>query len=152
LANLAEAVTGKQFLPTWELVVSKTLALNRYLDFLYAFDEFLIGRGKDPVPRDFILEYTFQWNQHTERDPARLYTLCPEIMAAALQRFGSFLVDAFREFLAAGPPLPHTMFFTHLGSPEGILIRKSASPTNEESPSEAYWNERLRESRQSVQP
>lgn len=130
------------------MVVSKTLALNRYLDFLYAFNEFLARKGNDPVPDDFIMEYTFQWNHHPESDPAQLYKLCPEIMASALRHFGLSFVDAFREFLAAGPPLPHTMFFTHLGSPEGILIRKSASHANEDSPSERYWSERLQESRE----
>jgi hypothetical protein len=148
LANLAEAITGKQVLPTWELVVSKTLALNRYLDFLYGFDDFLTRKGLQPVPREFILEYTFLWNDRPERDSDQLYRLCPEIMVEALQRFDASLVDEFRNFLALGRILPHTMFFTHLGSPESILLRKGKVRSTVGSPAERYWRARLRESRE----
>jgi hypothetical protein len=147
LANLAEAINGRQFLPTWELVVFKTLALNRYLDFLYAFDESLSRKGLRRTPGEFILEYTFQWNQRPERDPDELYRLCPEIMISALRRFSAELVDEFRNFLAAGKIVPHTMFFTHLGSPESILLRKAARRSSPSSPAQDYWRARLRETR-----
>jgi hypothetical protein len=147
LANLFEAIMGKQFLPTWELVVSKTLMLNRYLDFLNGFDEYLSSKGLKSVPREFILEYTYQWNHHSEHDVGRLYTLCPEIMAAAMRRFGQVYEDKFREYLAVESPLPHTMFFTHLGSPESILLRKTRGQSDLGNPAERYWSHRQRQDR-----
>jgi hypothetical protein len=51
-ANLLEAVHGRQLLSTWSVVVAKTLALNRYLDYLYGFVEWCLQRGRPVPPRE----------------------------------------------------------------------------------------------------
>lgn len=45
-----------------------------------------------------------------------------DLMQNALSHFGSEFSDSFRDFLATEDAIPHTMFFTHIGSPETITI------------------------------
>jgi len=141
-ANLLEAVHGKQQLHSWAVIISKTLILNRYLDFFYGFVDWRARRGLSPVPGEALLEYTFLWNQ--ERGSlAEGYRHCPELLARALDRFSSELGDSFREYLQREPTVPHTMFFAHLGAPDTILIRKERSPTyDEDGPALKYWKMR----------
>ena len=144
-ANLLEAVHGRQRLDTWAIVVSKTLILNRYLDFFYGFVEWRTRRQLPQPPREVFLEYTYLWNQQ-RWSPADGYRGCPELLAQAINRFGKELGDSFRQYLRTEVTVPHTMFFTHLGAPETIVIRKEPQPGFEtNSPTVAYWRMRAQE-------
>jgi hypothetical protein len=122
-ANLLEAVHGKQILPTWEIVVSRTLLLNRYLDFFYGFVEWSKRRHLEVPPRGISLEYTYLWNKQ-RWSPAEGYRRCPELLARAMDRQGKKFGDHFRRYLREETTVPHTMFFAHLGAPETIRISK----------------------------
>lgn len=145
MANLHEAVFGTQQMPTWEIVVSKTLMLNRYLDFLYGYELWRLRRQLAGIPGEFIFEFTYRWN-HAGLDLADGYNQCTDLMVDAFRRFGEEFAESFSTYLQTEPPLPHTMFFTHLGSPETIHIVKEelASPDNG-NPALMYWNSRVGE-------
>jgi len=141
-ANLHEALHGKQELNTWAAVVSKTIFLNRYLDFFYGFVERCQARKEPVPPGEVFLEYTYLWNRE-QMSLAEGYRRCPELLARAIDRFSKELGDSFREYLRTERTVPHTMFFSHLGAPETILIRKDAKHERpEESVGLAYWEKR----------
>lgn len=141
-ANLLEAVHGNQLLDTWAVVVSKTLLLNRYLDFFYGFVEWAHRRRLPVPPREIFLEYTYLWNQQ-DCSGAEGYRRCPELLARAMDRFGSEFGENFRRYLQDEATVPHTMFFAHLGAPETIRIRKEPRPEfDEASAALAYWQMR----------
>lgn len=141
-ANLQEAVLGKQALDTWAVVVSKTLLLNRYLDFYYGFVDWASRKRLRVPPPEIFLEYTYLWNQQ-RWSPAEGYRGCPELLARAMDRFGNEFANHFRQYLREQTTVPHTMFFAHLGAPETIRIRKELQPTyDENSPALAYWQMR----------
>jgi len=145
-ANLFEAVHGQQLLSTWEVVVSKTLFLNRYLDFFYGFVDWRRSRGLLLPPGEVLLEYTYLWNHQQRASLAEGYRRCPELLTQAMERFGGDLANSFRVYLSREVVVPHTMFFAHLGSPETILIRKDRQSTFEkDSPALAYWQMRSKE-------
>ena len=145
MANLQEAVFGTQQMPTWETVVSKTLMLNRYLDFLYGYELWRKRRQLAGIPGEFIFEFTYRWNK-AGLDLAQGYNKCTDLMVDAFRRFGEEFASSFSTYVQMEPPLPHTMFFTHLGSPETVHIvkEKSASRDND-NPALMYWNSRVRE-------
>lgn len=123
MANLLEATCGEQRLQDWATVVSKTLILQRYLDFFHAFLEWRKEKRLKPVPSEFYWEYTFRWNKST-KDLAEGYRRCPALVRDTLAHFGEDLAQEFDHFLMLDRVMPHTMFFTHLGSPETITLRK----------------------------
>lgn len=140
--NLLEAVHGKQLLETWAVVVSKTLLLNRYLDFFFGFVDWALRRRLPIPPREIFLEYTYLWNQQ-RCSPAEGYRGCPDLLARAMDRFGRKFGEQFRQYLGDEPTVPHTMFFVHLGAPETIKIRKEPRPAfDEASEALAYWQMR----------
>jgi CHAT domain len=144
-ANLLEAVHGRQQLGSWAAVVSHTLSLNRYLDFFYGFNEWRRSRRLPPTPGEVILEYTYLWNR-LRCPPAEAYQRCPQLLIMAMERFGSELAASFREYVSSGITLPHTMFFSHLGAPETIILGKERQPSfDEDSPAQMYWQMRSRE-------
>lgn len=141
-ANLLEAVHGNQRLDTWAVVVSKTLILNRYLDFFYGFFYWAHRRQLELPPPELFLEYTYLWNQK-RWSLQQGYRRCPELLATAMDRFGHDLGKHFRQYLQDETTVPHTMFFAHLGAPETIKIRKEPQPTYDEgSAAHAYWQTR----------
>ena len=147
-ANLMEAVHGEEQMPTWAVVVSKTLILNRYLDFFYGFVDWQRRRGLPSPPGEVFLEYTFLWNR--ERGSlVEGYRRCPQLLTEALDRFDNKLGESFRDYCRLEATIPHTMFFTHLGSPDTILIGKKPAPRDTyESAAHEYWAKRnLEESR-----
>lgn len=144
-ANLLEAVHGRQLFGSWAGVVSHTLSLNRYLDFLYGFDEWRRRRRLSRAPGEVILEYTYLWNQQ-QLSSADAYRGCPQLLAKAMDRFGSDLGASFREYLGSEATVPHTMFFSHLGAPDTIILQKDRQAAlNEGNPSQIYWQMRSRE-------
>jgi hypothetical protein len=141
-ANLTEAVHGQQVLTSWSTVVSKTIALNRYLDYYYGFVEWCTRRGRPLPPPEVLFEYTYRWN-HGPGDMAAGYHGCTELLRDALHHFGAAFSKDFQEYLAIGTTVPHTMFFVHLGAPETLRIRKEQDPDfKADSPSLAYWRAR----------
>jgi hypothetical protein len=146
MANLADAVTGGN-LRTWAHVVSKTLALQRYLDYVYSFREWRAHRGLPELPAEVTQEYTYLWN--TRRLGLRAgYKACLQILRDAIAHFGHQYAADFDTYLATTETVPHTMFFTHLGSPETIVIRNdSHAGSNTESPTNEYWLRRAEEDR-----
>lgn len=148
---LDEAVHGEQPLGTWAMIVSKTLILSRYLDFFYGFMDWLHRRGLPSPPGEVLFEYTFLWNQE-QCSLEEGYRRCPELLTRAIGRFSKEVADKFQEYLRREAPVPHTMFFTHLGAPETIIIRKERRP-DEDTTSEsfAYWEMRASEERREPQ-
>ncbi len=141
-ANLLEAVHGRQQLSTWSAVVAKTLALNRYLDYLHGFVEWCQRRGRPVPPDEITLEYTYRWNRGVP-DLVTGYDACTTLLCDALKHFNETLAVDFQKYIAAGTTIPHTMFFVHLGAPETIRIRKVPDEAfDANSPSLAYWQER----------
>jgi hypothetical protein len=141
-ANLLEAVHGNQVLETWAVVVSKTLLLNRYLDFFFGYVDWARARQLPIPPGEIFLEYTYLWNQDG-RSLVEGYRDCPALLARAMDHFGGEFGAHFSEYLRDEVTVPHTMFFAHLGSPETIRIRKERQPTyDEQSPALAYWEMR----------
>jgi hypothetical protein len=144
---LTEAVRGNQRLKTWAAIVSKTLILSRYSDFLYGFVDWLKKRGLPTPPADVFSEYTFLWNQK-RGSLEEGYRLSPVLLEQALGHFSSELRDKFREYRMREAIVPHTMFFTHLGAPETIIIRKEQPPNGDEnSAALAYWEMRASQER-----
>jgi hypothetical protein len=134
------------------VVVSKTLILNRYLDFFYGFVDWRRRRNLPPLPGEILLEYTFLWNQQQWTLPEG-YRRCPELLATAIGRFGLELRESYRDYLQGEATVPHTMFFTHLGAPETIVLRKEPDPMfDEKSAALAYWQSRLQEDSNDPQP
>lgn len=141
-ANLLEALRGDQVVGTWAVVVSKTLSLNRYLDYFCDFAEDCRRRERPVPPGEVFLEYAYLWNRE-RLSPAEGYRRCPELLARAMDRFGKDLGDYFREYLRTERTVPHTMFFCHLGAPETILIRRDqARSTPEGNAALTYWEQR----------
>lgn len=141
-ANLMEAVHGNQVLDTWAVVVSRTLLLNRYLDFFYGFVNWARRKRLPIPPGEIFLEYTYLWNQH-RWTLAEGYRGCPDLLARAMDRFGGEFGNHFRQYLRDETTVPHTMFFAHLGAPETIRIHKERQPTYDEvSAAFAYWQMR----------
>jgi len=63
-----------------------------------------------------------------------------------MDRFGSDLGASFREYLGSEATVPHTMFFSHLGAPDTIILQKDRQAAlNEGNPSQIYWQMRSRE-------
>lgn len=141
-ANLMEAVHGEEQMPTWAVIVSKTLILNRYLDFFYGFVDWQHRRGLLSPPGEVFLEYTFLWNR--ERGSlVEGYRRCPQLLARALDRFDNKLGESFRDYCRLEATIPHTMFFTQLGSPDTILVGKKPGPRDTyESAAHEYWAKR----------
>jgi hypothetical protein len=138
-ANLDEAVSGEQVMADWSVVVSKTIILQRYLDFFYGYQRYRAKRRLREVPPQFYLEYTYQWNRRT-KSLVDGYQRCLEIMRHALASFDAEFANSFDRYLALGATMPHTMFFTHLGSPETIKLGKK--PIQKESEAREYWKRR----------
>jgi len=144
-ANLAEAIAGTQVLPTWALVVSKTLWLQRYIDFLNPFAEWRAKRGLRPFPGEVVFEYTFRWNEAVQ-ETSDGYRQCLPLLRQALAHFGADYAREFDEFLENNPVIPHTMLFTHIGSPETIrIVKRNAEVDESHSISNKYWNRRRAE-------
>ncbi|MGA7916949.1 MAG: hypothetical protein WCA00_17065 [Candidatus Acidiferrales bacterium] len=140
-ANLLEAVQGKERPDTWAFVASKTLYLNRYLDFFYDFHEWCSGRKIPGPPSEVFLEYTHLWNSE-QTSLTEGYRSCPELLARAIDRFDKGIGKTFREFVQTEKTVPHTMFFSHLGAPETTLIGKDPKPVGPEEVVAQYWKKR----------
>lgn len=151
LANLQAAILDLDQLPTWEMVVSKTLMLNRYLDYLHPFDRWRARKGLPQVPKDFILEFTYRWNKLRGISQSKAHGNYIEFMRSALRHFGAEFASSFDNFIETEDAIPHTMFFTQLGSPETIHIVKSSSRIDsQELQSVKYWQRRAEEDRLSA--
>ena len=130
------------------MIVSKTLILSRYSDFFYGFVDWLAKQGLPAPPGEVFYEYTFLWNRQRV-SPEEGYRRCPELLTQALNHFSKELGDRFQEYLQRGAIVPHTMFFTQLGAPETIFIKKKEGLTGDESSSAlAYWEMRTSQERQ----
>lgn len=143
-ANLMESVSGTQVLENWSIVVSKTIILQRYLDFLYGYKEWRSKRRLPPVPQEFLLEYPYRWNK-TVKSLVEGYRACTNLMREAFAFFGEEFATSFDSYLKLETVMPNTMFFTHLGSPETISLTKEHEE-NRASRAEEYWTRRDSES------
>ena len=140
-ANLLEAVSGDQFLSTWSVVVSKTLILQRYLDFFYGYKAWRSKKGLPAVPSEFFYEYPYRWNKTVTSLPDG-YLRCTDTMREALAFFGDEFAVTFDRYLKLETVMPHTMFFTHLGSPETISLVKETREEYPGTPAREYWRRR----------
>jgi hypothetical protein len=143
IANLFEAIHGDMYVKTWEKLVSKTMILNRYLDYKYQFAEWRRRRRMPRVPPEFAYEYTYLWNQRVG-DLTEGYKSCTSLMKTAFERFGDEYSQSFDRFLHETKVIPHTQFFSQLGSPETIFLVKGKKQVFEERLMR-YWEERARE-------
>ena len=100
-----------------------------------------VKKGIVPCAAQLLLEYPYRWNK-TTKSLVDGYRRCPSIIREALTFFGEEFAVAFDNYLKLDAVMPHTMFFTHLGSPETILLAKEASPPGRESEAEEYWQRR----------
>jgi hypothetical protein len=142
VANASEAVNGDQLLDTWEAVVQRTFLLNQYLDYLYRFRDWRIRRRSSDVPDEIVLEFTYRWNAFKGTNADR-HSNCIRILRSALEHFDRGLATSFDDFLARFAVSPHTMFFTQLGWPETIHIKKTRRPPGAEGAiSREYWAQR----------
>jgi hypothetical protein len=65
------------------------------------------------------------------------------MLREALAYFGEDFGTEFDRFLSENPIVPHTMFFTHLGSPETIRIVKGDRRADEDTNlAKQYWSRR----------
>jgi hypothetical protein len=112
LVNLCDTLTGEGNLKSWQEVVSKTLILNRYLDFVYQFKAHLSEADSAKFPNDIFLEYTYRWNKAEFHDLREGYRKCPDLIFESLSHFSPAIGKKFREFIRHGNPHQHTMFFT----------------------------------------
>ncbi len=144
MANLWDALQGEFALETWGQIVWKTLVLNRYLDFLWAFNEDQVKRKKSPAPGETIFEYTYLWKKKLDGGFDRGYKMCPDLLKEAISKFSHSIAAEFELFLRRNVVVPHTMFFTHLGSPDTIRIVREARTTAavSELESHKYWTAR----------
>jgi hypothetical protein len=146
IANLQASILGEDALRTWEMVVSKTLMLNRYLDYIYPYNEWRERKGLPRVPNEFPLEFTYRWNRLRGVSQTEAHRKYAEIVEGALAYFGAEFATSFRLFLEGHDAIPHTMFFTHLGSPETIhIIPGQAKKARTRLTSIEYWEKRPRE-------
>jgi hypothetical protein len=122
LTNLWASIQGKDAMETWGEVVWKTLVLNRHFDFLHTFAGEQMRRKRRRVPRGVVSEYINLWQQRVTQGPAQGYQLCPEIVKDALGRLDPAVAADFDVFLRRNVVVPHTMFYTHIGSPDSIRI------------------------------
>jgi hypothetical protein len=143
-ANLSAALFDKDPLSTWSEIVSKTLALNRYLDFLYAYQRWGLKKGVAFSPSEFGPEYTYRYNRE-HLPPAEGYRQCMRIMHETMEYFGKTHAEAFASYMKNIPTIPHTMFFTNMGSPESIHIVKAEKQDTSDNPAETYWKRRRTE-------
>jgi hypothetical protein len=65
-------------------------------------------------------------------------------MKTAFERFGDEYSQSFDRFLHETKVIPHTQFFSQLGSPETIFLVKGKKQVFEERLMR-YWEERARE-------
>lgn len=141
IANFSDAVEKNTREGTWSEVVSKTLGLNRYLDFLEGYDRWRLKKGLGRVPIDFRLEYTYRYNK-ARLSPEEGYHACTALMREAMMHFGKGYEQSFNHYLMHVRTIPHTMFFTQLGSSESIHIRKTREADHAENRALTYWQER----------
>ncbi len=145
LANLDEAISGELGLENWAQVVSKTIILNRYLDFLHAFTQDQIRRRRKEIDSRVFFEYPLRWKRDGFKDFADGYKRCPQLLEDSIRHFDAECADDFHRFVATNKVLMHTMFYTHLGSPETIHIVGEEERRDSEGDSVDYWETRERE-------
>jgi hypothetical protein len=88
------------------------------------------------------MEFTYRWNR-SNLGLAQGYHACTRLLREALAHFGAEFGTGFDQFLASVPIVPHTMFFTQLGSPETIRIHQEDDTSYEAtSVSVEYWARR----------
>jgi len=140
VANLWDALEGEFALETWGQIVWKTIVLNRYLDFLWAFNDEQLRRKKTPAPGETIFEYTYLWKKRLKGGFDTGYKMCTELLKEAISRFDPSIAEDFETFLRRNIVVPHTMFFTQLGSPETIRVTRTLkAPSALKSESHEYW-------------
>ena len=111
-ANLFESLRGEQVLPDWSTVVSKTLMLQRYLDFHYEYQKWRTQKGMEPIPHEFFLEYTYRWNK-SATSLADGYRRCNRNRAGSAGAFRRRVCNLVRSVsqIACGPSA-HDVFYT----------------------------------------
>jgi hypothetical protein len=141
LANFCEAFEKNTSCSTWSEVVSKTLGLNRYLDFVEGFNRWCDKKRLPHAPTEFGMEYTYRYNKARLSAQAG-YHACKQVMQDAMRHFGNQCANAFEYYLKHIPTIPHTMFFTQFGSPETIKIIKTKDADTQNNKAHEYWQER----------
>lgn len=145
IVNLFEAIKGRDDMRTWQGVVSKTLMLNRYLDYVIQFSGWLKRKRRAQIPAEFFREYTYRWNSSGFKNMAEGYKRCPELIQEALAHFSKDIAQDFNDYVRNTQPVQHTMFFSQLGSPETILLHKAESRAPEPADVRNYWDKRKKE-------
>ena len=79
------------------------------------------------------------------REGYKGYKRCPDLIAEALAHFGNVLADKFKAYLRNAHTVQQTMFFIQLGSPESIVLHKSASRAPDSPHVRSYWEKRKQE-------
>ncbi len=121
-ANLMAAMTGEDKLLTWKEVVSKTIALNHYLDYFLPFSLYLAEKKSEKKHRldNFMFDYVAKWNTQKVKRGTPFEDVVFNTVLAVLKEYD--LSDEFERFMEQRGVLPETAFFVSLGTPESIEI------------------------------
>jgi hypothetical protein len=121
-ANLSAALTGEDELITWRAVVSKTIILNHYLDYLVQFTDYLMEKQPQKVSKldRFISDYTAKWNKGKAKRQETFEDIVLRTVSELMKDYG--LAAEFNQFIELRGILPETSFFVSLGTPESIMI------------------------------
>jgi hypothetical protein len=145
LANMHDSISGEFGLENWGQIVSKTIILNRYLDIFHAFSDVQRRRNRREPDPMVLLEYPLRWKHSGITNFAEGYKRCSEILEESIRHFDPQCADDFKRFLLRNEVLQHTMFYTHLGSPETIKILREKDGSRYANRATEYWSRREEE-------
>lgn len=152
LANMHDSISGEFDVENWGQIVSKTIILNRYLDILHAFNESQHRKRRSEVPSMVLLEYPLRWKRSGITSYAEGYKRCSQILEQSIRHFDAQCADDFKRFIVRNEILPHTMLYTHLGSPETIKVIRDEDARPVQNEASEYWSRRESEILKGAEP
>lgn len=125
ISSLMEAISTQNRRDNWSTVVGSSLLISRYKDELHGFNQYQARRKAKPAPPEVGHEFLYQLIKKFGSITREAYERFAEILASSISYINKEVGDEFRQYSKLNMSVPHSMFFTHLGSPETIRIISS---------------------------
>jgi hypothetical protein len=123
LHSLWDQINNRAQPENWGGLVAAVLVANGYRDYLNQFNRYQASRKAKQAPSHIINPaFVSRVKADFGAITPEIYKRYGEILGSVISQFDKAAGEDFGRFVASKLMFPHTMLFTHLGSPETIRI------------------------------